>query len=144
MAKYPPEKSYLLMILHDVQRSSTRNYISEEAMHAVATYLNMPMSSIYGVVTYYSMLSLKPRGKYVIRVCASPVCALMQRQNMLEWLQQRLKIEKGATTPDGLFTVEAAECLGRCGNAPSVMINSDTYTNVDVARMELLLKELSQ
>lgn len=142
--KYPAEKSYLLMILQEIQDSSAKNYIPENALHSVASYLNMTMSSIYGVVSYYSMLSLKPRGKYIVRVCNSPVCELMDDIGIMEWLEDFLGIKSGETTCDGLFTIEATECLGRCAKAPSIMINNETYTNINCDRLKSLLSELQE
>lgn len=142
ISKYPAEKSYLLMILQEIQDSSDKNYIPESALHSVASYLNMTMSSIYGVVSYYSMLSLKPRGKYIIRICNSPVCELMDEHGLISWLESHLEIKRGDTTKDGLFTIEQTECLGKCANAPCIMINNETYTNIDVDRLRSLLSEL--
>lgn len=140
--KYPPEKNYLLMILQDIQASNNQNYIPEKALLSVASYLNMTMSNIYGVVSYYSMLSVKPRGKYVFRICTSPVCEMMDADKLLLWVKQNLNIEVGETTADGLFTLETTECLGRCANAPSIMVNNETYTNVDEERLEAIVAEL--
>ena len=140
--KYPSEKSYLLMMLQDIQTNNNRNYIPEEALEHVASYLNMTMSSIYGVVSYYSMLSLKPRGKYIIKICVSPVCELMDEFDVLNWAQTYLGISVGETSSDGLFTLEQTECLGRCGKAPSIMINNETYTNINPERLQTIIEEL--
>lgn len=140
--KYPSEKSYLLMMLQDIQTNNPRNFVTQEALENVASYLNMTMSSIYGVVSYYSMLSLKPRGKYIIKICTSPVCELMDKSDILSWVQTYLGISIGETTSDGLFTLEQTECLGRCGKAPSIMINNETYTNINPERLKTILEEL--
>lgn len=140
--KYPSEKSYLLMMLQDIQTNNEQNYISEEALQHVASYLNMTMSSMYGVVSYYSMLSLKPRGKYIIKICTSPVCELMDEFNILDWAQKYFGISVGETSSDGLFTLEQTECLGRCGKAPSIMINNETYTNINPERLKTIVEEL--
>ena len=76
LAKYSPEKEHLISILHDIQNNSPEQFISEDDMKSVAEYLNISLSSVYGVVTYYSMFSRKPRGKYLVRVCSSPVCEM--------------------------------------------------------------------
>jgi len=141
ISKYPPEKSYLLMMLQEIQNNNEKNYIPEDALQNVAAYLNMTMGSVYGVVSYYSMLSLKPRGKYILRICASPVCELVD-DSLLTWLQQKLNVSVGGTTADGLFTLETTECLGRCASAPAIMINNETYTNINTARLETLISEL--
>jgi len=140
--KYPSEKSYLLMMLQDIQTNNEQNYISEEALQHVASYLNMTMSSMYGVVSYYSMLSLRPRGKYIVKICTSPVCELMDEFDMMGWAEQYFGVSVGETTPDGLFTLEQTECLGRCGKAPSIMINNETYTNINPERLVTIIEEL--
>ena len=115
------------MILHELQNNSPENFISEEDMKAVAAYLNITASSVYGVVTYYSMFSNSPRGKNIIRVCRSPVCEMTGTKGVLGDLTQILGIEPGETTPDRLFTLETVECLGRCDEAPGMIINRDFY-----------------
>jgi NADH:ubiquinone oxidoreductase subunit E len=139
ISKHKPTQDSLLNILHDLQNNNPENYITTEAMDLVARYLNMTKSSVYGVVDYYSMLSLKPRGKYIIRVCISPVCHIKKANGMISHLEKVLGINAGETTSDKLFTLEVAECLGQCQEAPSMMINEKVYNNITEARIQEII-----
>lgn len=142
--KYKPAKENLLPILHAIQDSNPRNYLPDDALRATAKYLNITLSSVYGVVGYYTMFSRKPRGKYVIRFCTSPVCGMMGSINVLDWLSQWLGIGVGETTKDGLFTLEESECLGRCGKAPSMMVNQQFYGNLTPELLENIIHQLKK
>lgn len=123
LQKYKPVRDNLLLILHDIQNNSPQQFINVEDIKEVAKYLNVTYSLVYGVVTYYSMYSLKPRGKYIFRVCNSPVCNMKGSVAIIDELKNKLKIEEGETTADGLYTLETTECLGKCGAAPGMNIN---------------------
>ena len=131
ISKHKPTQDNLLNILHDLQDNHPESYITTEAMDLVARYLNMTKSSVYGVVDYYSMLSVKPRGKYIIRVCISPVCHIKKAGGIISNLENTLGIKTDETTSDKLFTLEVAECLGQCQEAPSMMINEKVYNNLN-------------
>jgi len=127
LIKYPPEKAFLLDILHEIQDNNPNNYLPENELEETAEYLKMTKAELYGTVSYYSMFSLKPRGKYIIRFCISPVCEINGRQEVAKGIMDYLKIRDGETTEDGLFTFETCECLGKCGIKPSMMINKDLH-----------------
>jgi NADH-quinone oxidoreductase subunit E len=139
--KHKPTRDNLLNILHDLQDNHPDRYITNEAMDEVALYLNLTKSSVYGVVDYYSMLSLKPRGKNIIRICISPVCHIKKVNGMINHLEKVLGIKTGETTPDKLFTLEVAECLGQCQEAPSMMINEKVYNNLTEARIHEIISQ---
>lgn len=141
LKKYPKSKDYLLEILHDLQNNDPKQYISAESVKAIAQHLNICQSQVYGVVGYYSMLSAKPRGKNLIRVCNSPVCKMIGSEHTINHLTKKLKIQLGDTTTDGKFTVEECECLGNCSQAPSLMVNSKLYGNLTSESLDDLLKE---
>mgnify|MGYP003565382591 CR=1 FL=1 len=113
----------VLLILHDFQNSNPRNYLSEKDLKIIAEHLNVTFSSIYGVVSYYTLFSLKPRGKYIIRLCHSPVCAMAGATNILAQIRNTPKVDIGETTTDKLFTLETIECLGQCDTAPGMSIS---------------------
>jgi len=127
LLRFRPEKENLLGILHEIQNNNPGNYLTKEDLEAVAGYLNTTWSHVYGVATYYTMYSIKPRGRYIIRVCNSPVCNMEGAPGMVELIGDILGIGKGETTGDGLFTLELTECLGRCHIAPSMMVGEDIY-----------------
>ena len=140
--KYTPEKDNLLYILHDIQDHHPQHYISEEAVQVVAEYLNIPTNHIYGVLTFYTMYSTKPRGKNIIRLCESPPCYIKGSTNILRKLKMLLGVNTGETTKDGLFTLELCACLGVCGNAPVMMINEDVYGDLTEEKVEEIIEKI--
>ncbi len=141
LQKYTPELENILFILHDLQDNNPQHYLSKEDLEAVANYLNVPYSYVHGVATFYSMFSLKPRGKYIIRVCESPACHLMRSSNIIYELAKLLGIGIGETTSDGLFTLELSSCLGVCGIAPAMMINDEVYGNLTPEKIRQIIEE---
>ena len=135
-----PERDNILLILHSVQNKSEQNYISEEDMRDVAEYLRIPLSTVYGVATYYSMFSVVPRGKHLIRVCNSPVCHMDGTNEVLDELERLLGVGVGETTPDGLFTIEYTECLGRCGAAPTILVDETVYGGVNQEKLRSIIE----
>lgn len=144
LEKFPPTKDNILGILHEIQANNPGNNIPEEDIKQVANYLNTTYAAVYGVITYYSMLSINPRGKYIIRLCKSPVCRMVRSYDILEYLTNKLNIETGETTGDQLFTVELSECLGQCDKAPVLMMNDKVYTEMDESRVDNLIKSIKQ
>lgn len=139
--RYEPTLDNLLYILHDIQDANPYNYVTEDDLIAVSEYLNVPYSKVYGTATFYSMYSQKPRGRHVIRLCDSPPCHLMGSIDVLDVLKEKLAIEVGQTTPDLLFTLETAECLGVCGVAPAMMIDETVYGNLTPKKVERILNQ---
>jgi NADH-quinone oxidoreductase E subunit len=144
LERFEPGQENLLMILHDLQGNNPGQYISSDDIRAVADYLNIPVSSVYGVITYYSMFSLRPRGKYIIRVCSSIVCEMTGSESLIELLGRALGISVGSTTGDGLFTLETSECLGRCDEAPGMIVNDVFYGNLTDERINEILNSLRE
>lgn len=126
-SKYSPKTENLLLILTEIQDSNGNNSLSAEDIAWVAGYLKIPLSAVYGVVTYYSLFSTSPRGRYVIRVCRSPVCTMLGADRVMNNLQSVLGIHEREVSDDGLFSYEKAECLGQCEKAPAMMINRDVF-----------------
>jgi len=111
-------------------------------MAEVADLLNIPYSSVYGVVTYYSMFSLTPRGKYIIRVCTSQVCEMSGSEDIVDELQKVIGIKPGETTSDRLFTVESTECLGHCDESPGMIVNGKFFGNLNSVSIRNLIDNL--
>lgn len=137
--KFEPTKDNLIGILHELQDANPKNYLTEEDMKATAKFLNTTYAHVYGVATYYTMFSVKPRGKYIIRVCNSPVCDMKESTGIIDKLKSLLGIEIGETTKDSFFTLELTECLGRCAVAPSMMVNKDIYGLLEFDKIERIL-----
>jgi NADH-quinone oxidoreductase subunit E len=140
--KYAPTKDNLIYILHEIQDTHPQHYISEEAVIEVSNYMGIPVNHIYGVLTFYTMYSTKPRGKNIIRLCESPPCYLKGSDNILRKLSTILHVKAGETTADGLFTLELAACLGICGNAPVMMINQDVYGDLTDTRVVEIIEKI--
>ena len=128
--KYPQSREHLLEMLHDLQDNEPRNYLSEEALCAVAAYLDLSLAEVKGTASFYSMFSFAPRGKHVIRLCESPPCQLLGSTSILETLSNLLQVRIGETTADGLFTLETSSCLGVCSVAPAMMIDKQIFGNL--------------
>jgi len=139
--QFSPSMENLLPILHEFQNRNPRHYLPEEDLAMIAEYLNVPYSSVYGVVSYYTMFSLRPRGKHIIRVCNSPVCQMADSSDILAELRKILKLDIGKTTADGLFTLETTACLGQCDTAPGMSIDEVYYGNLTAKKVIHILKD---
>lgn len=124
-AKYKGKKGALIPVLQQAQ--DIYGYLPENVMAGIADGLDLPLSQVYGVATFYSQFHLKPRGKNIVRVCLGTACHVRGGAKILESIQKELNIEKGGTTEDLMFTLEAVACIGACGLAPVIMINDDTH-----------------
>lgn len=125
LAKYKGKKGALIPVLQQAQ--DLYGYLPENVMAGIADGLDLPLSQVYGVATFYSQFHLKPRGKNIVRVCLGTACHVRGATGILESIQKVLKVEKGGTTEDLQFTLEPVACIGACGLAPVIMINDDTH-----------------
>ena len=135
LEKYPASAEYMLDMLHDLQEVEPRHFLSGEALRCVAEYLQIPISDVVSTATFYSMYSLEPRGKHIIRICESPPCLLVGAESLIDLLRKQLGIAVGETTEDGVFTLETTSCLGVCGVAPAMMIDEELYGNLTAERV---------
>lgn len=143
LKKYPSAtREDLLDILHDIQESDPHHFLSDEALTAVAVRLGIDLADIKGTASFYSMFSLSPRGKHVIRICDSPPCQLLGATTVLQKLIEVLGVQVGETTCDGLFTLETSGCLGVCGVAPAMMIDHNTYGNLTPERIVDIIERI--
>jgi len=144
LGKYKPDKDQLLMILHEVQSSQADHSIHPEDITAIAQYLNLTKAQVFGVINYYSMFHSEPRGKHIITVCKSPVCHIKEADAIIGHLEQSLGIKMGETTQDSNFTLEHAECLGRCDEAPVMSINQDFYGDLNPQKIDDILAQFEE
>lgn len=142
ISSFPPQREYLLKAMHAIQNEHPQHYLSELSLDELAKYFNLTKGQVYGIASYYSMFSLKPRGKYIIRLCKSPVCSSMGSSSLVEYFEKEWSLKPNTTTTDGLFTLEASECLGRCGKAPSMMINEQVYTELNPDKLKEIITNL--
>lgn len=130
----------LLPILHAVQ-DTCGNWLPYEALQLVSQELEIPFGYLYGVLSFYSMFSTSPRGRFIIRMCESPPCHINGADNILEALETELGIEVGETTADGLFTLEHTACLGVCEVAPAMQINEVVFGNLTSERVRDIIND---
>jgi NADH:ubiquinone oxidoreductase subunit E len=121
------EKGGLLQILLAVQDASPESYVSEDAINEVAHLLNISRSRVYSTASFYSVISLKPRGRHIVRVCINAPCENAGKQEIVAVLEDQLGVKLGQTTRDGLFTLEGVSCLGACYMSPAVKIDNELY-----------------
>lgn len=142
LLKYESKMENLLNILHDLQNSHPQNFLTQEAIEKTAKFLNSSLSSVYGFAKYYSMLSTDAKGKFVIRICSSPICFICNACGVRKYISKRLNITSGETTADGLFTLETVECLGHCDKSPCIMINDVVVGNLSVEKAAKILDDI--
>ncbi|MCQ2425613.1 MAG: NAD(P)H-dependent oxidoreductase subunit E [Lachnospiraceae bacterium] len=138
--RYADETTPLMMILSDIQKEY--GYIPLEVQELVSERTGISVAEIYGVVTFYSFFSLKPKGKYVIGCCLGTACYVKGAQQVIDKFSELLGIKPGQTTEDGLFTLDALRCLGACGIAPAVSVNGKVYPKVAVNQVQGIIDEL--
>lgn len=125
IAQWKNEQGGLIPIMQGAQRII--GCLDEEVQKYIAEALNIPVSKIYGVATFYSFFTLEPKGKYTINMCLGTACYVRGAQGVFDELCKELNVEGGHTTADGLFTLDGMRCIGCCGLAPAMMVNDDVY-----------------
>ena len=139
LTHYPTKRSALvptLLYAQDEIGSLTGEVIAE-----LAQRLDLTDLEVRNVISYYSMLTTKPRGKYNVQVCTNIACMLRGGEELFDYCRKRLGIGNKGTTPDGLFSLEEVECIGACSWAPAVQVNYDFHENLTNGKMEQLLDE---
>ena len=123
--KYKNINGALIPVLHEAQ--DVYGYLPMSVQKKISEKMNIPLSEIYGVVTFYTQFSLKPKGKYKVSTCMGTACYVKGSNLILDKLQEKLGISVGDCSEDGRFSLEACRCIGACGLAPVIMINDDVY-----------------
>jgi len=126
--KHGRRRDSLMPILQDIVMK--HNYLTDEAMVNVATELDISAAEVYGTASFYTFLDTEERGKYVIRVCKTITCSMKGKIEIIDALEETLKIKVGETTPDRLFTLLETNCIGWCHQAPAILINDMPYTEL--------------
>lgn len=139
--KFEPEKDNLIQILNSVQEHY--GYIPTRAQKEISEFLNISLAEIYGVITFYSRFTLKPKGKYNIAICLGTACFVKGSEKIMDRAKERLKINPGETTEDGRFSIEETRCVGACGLAPVFMINDEVYGNATVKELDEVIDKYS-
>src|SRR5450631_783380 len=139
LSHYPTKRSALVPTLLYAQYEV--GYLSDEAISELARRLDLTDLEVRNVISYYSMLTTKPRGKYNVQVCTNIACMLRGGEELLEHCEKKLGIGHKGTTPDGLFSLEEVECIGGCSWAPAVQVNYDFHENLTAEKMDRVLAE---
>ncbi len=138
--RYPHRKSAILPALTIACRQL--GYVDETVYREISKIIRIPMVEVAEAATFYTMFPKAPRGKYLIQVCHNISCALLGADSLIGYLEQKLGITKGETTPDDLFTLISVECLGSCATAPMMQINEDYYENLTRQKVDDILQDL--
>ncbi len=136
---YESTKTPLIYILKDVQNAY--GALTEPVLSEVARVTQLPLSDIYGVATFYSLFTTKPKGKHIVRCCNNAPCHVKNSMEVLAKIKEYLQLEMGETTPDNLFTLEFTSCLGLCAVAPVMMVDNDVYGNLTPEKAVAILKD---
>ncbi len=137
--RHANDKTPLMMILSDIQKEY--GYVPVDVQEIVSEKTGISVAEIYGVVTFYSFFSLKPKGKYIIGCCLGTACYVKGAQQIIDKFSEILGIAPGETTEDGLFTIDALRCIGACGIAPAVTINGTVYPKMEVSQVPKVIEE---
>jgi NADH-quinone oxidoreductase E subunit len=145
IAKYPPgRQASAVLPLLDLAQRQHGGWLPQAAMDYVAGMLRMAPIRVYEVATFYTMLNLRPVGRYLLQACTTTPCWLRGSDEVVRACQSKLNIGVGSSTPDGLFTLVEVECLGACVNAPILQVNDDFYEDLDGPATEALLDALRE
>ncbi len=139
LTHYPTKRSVLVPTLLYAQ--DELGYLSDEAIEEIARRLDLTELEVRNVISYYSMLTTKPRGKYNVQVCTNIACMLRGADELFEQCENKLGIGHKGTTPDGLFSLEEVECIGACSWAPAAQVNYDFHENLTAEKMNTILDE---
>ncbi|MGV3528336.1 MAG: NADH-quinone oxidoreductase subunit NuoE [Flavisolibacter sp.] len=142
IARYPEgrQKSALLPLLHLAQEEN-EGWLSVEAMDYVAELLQLKSIEVYEVATFYSMYNLKPVGRHIFEVCQTGPCMLNGSDGIIEYIKQKLGINIGETTADGMFTLKTVECLGACGYAPMMQMGKHYKEHLTPEKVDQIIEE---
>jgi NADH:ubiquinone oxidoreductase subunit E len=136
--KYGREKSSLISVLQDIQKEF--RYLPKDSLKTVWRQMDIPLARVYEAATFYNTFSLKPRGRYLIEVCAGTACHVKGGFNLLEKLERDLNLQCGRTTEDGMFTLDQVRCLGCCSLAPVIRIDNKIHANLTQDMIPRILK----
>ena len=140
IALYPEPRSALIPVLHVLQEQD--GYLTEEGMDHVGELFGLAAVEVRGTASFYDMFHFEPVGKYLLAVCTNIACMLQGAYRLLEHAEERLGVAPGGTTSDGMFTLEDAECLALCGNAPCITANWRFFGDVDLEAFDTLIEDL--
>ncbi|MBN4664949.1 NADH-quinone oxidoreductase subunit NuoE [Pandoraea nosoerga] len=143
VAKYPADQKQSAVMHALAVAQVEKGWLSPEVMQFVADYLEMPAVAVQEVATFYTMFNTSPVGKFKLTVCTNLPCQLTRGEEMAKYLKEKLGVEYGDITPDGLFTVKEGECMGACGDAPVMLVNNHRMCSfMNEEKVDALIEEL--
>lgn len=140
VSRYPRSRSALIPLLHVAQEQD--GWVSPEAMDHIAELLGLEAAEVLGTCSFYGMFKRHPVGRYLVSVCTNISCLLLGGEELLEHCEARLGVKAGATTDDGVFTLEDVECIAACSNAPCLQVNYRYFLNITHDQADALFDEL--
>lgn len=138
-AKYPDNRSALLPSLYIAQREF--GWLSLEAVLCVAQALKIPGAKVRGTASFYSMFKHKPAGRHLIQLCTNVSCMIFGAEELVDFLKNKYGLEPNSTTDNGRFSLVIMECIGACGTAPAMLVNTDFHDNLSEQRIEEILEK---
>ncbi|MFO7793297.1 MAG: NADH-quinone oxidoreductase subunit NuoE [Candidatus Saliniplasma sp.] len=139
LKKYDPKPSNLIPLLQESQENF--GYLPRQVMKDISDHLDLPVSKIYGVATFYAQFRFEPLGEHMIKLCHGTACHVKGAESITETVENELDVETGETTEDGLFTVERVACLGCCSLAPVIMVDGEVYGNLTREKVKTVIEE---
>ena len=139
LTHYPTKRSVLVPTLLFAQDEV--GFLSNEVISEIASRLDLTELDVRNVISYYSMLTTRPRGKFAVQICTNIACLLRGGDELMEHCEKKLGVGNKGTTPDGLFSLEEVECIGACSWAPAVQVNYDFHENLTTEKMDQVLDE---
>jgi len=138
--RYPAERTAVLAVLEDIQ--AEHRYLPREALETTAKKLNMKLSDVYQLATFYKAFSLKPKGECIIKVCLGTACHVNGGPQILEAVEKELGIKAGSTTPDAKYSLEAVRCVGSCAIGPVMLVNEQPHGKMTTTKTAELVAKL--
>lgn len=137
--KHRAERGCLMPILHEAQ--DIYGYLPAEVQSIIAEELQIPLSEVYGVATFYTRFSLQPKGKHRVSVCLGTACYVKGSDKILAAVEKELRISCGECTPDGRFSIDSCRCVGACGLAPVMIVDEDVYGRMTPEQVPAILEK---
>ncbi len=143
-AKFPPTKRMSVAIVALAIAQEEKGWLSPEILQEVANYLKIPAVALEEVASFYSMFNTRPVGKYKLAICSNLPCEMSGSDRLADYLKEKLGIDFGETTPDGLFSLVKSECMGACGDGPIILVNNHVmHMHMSKEKVDRLLEELN-
>jgi NADH-quinone oxidoreductase subunit E len=140
MQNYGNDPQQLIAVLLDIQTASGKNFVEKQWAELASKVMNVPLSKVFDILTFYAMFSTEPRGKYVIEICNSTPCFFLKTEEVTRWFEAAAGIKMGQTTADGKLSLFFTSCVGACDIGPVAKIGDDVFGNLTEDKVKTLVK----